>query len=403
MRFLTPFLIFFNLFKRTLFITFILVFITFVMITLIPIVINSYNYTLEKSLATKQPHIVVKFVDDKTAYSKKQQQKLESTIKTFIGTNKIDTINSFVESTTMVKFKSYGYNLSEYAGYTTIIGLSTYSYPIVYNFDDFTPVMLSEYGFKLTGIEMFDKFRTTKDTVFFNTTLYKSIYPLVTHEARFDLEVNSFGLVQSNVDFLGIVDDFFDKPILYMNINSLNKLLNLPVDHISGFMINIVDQKDLVLIKNQIKSYFDKQNIAVEVVTWREINKKQNDILNIFTQIGILLKIIILVLSTIAVTVYLYKSILVKQPNLRLLNILGLRLISIVNSVISSVILSAVVCAVYITHIVANTNIPKILKEDFSIDIGFYIYDVTVAYIFLVGVVVLIINNMFKQKYNIFK
>lgn len=396
--------IFLGLFKKSLINTMILVFITFVIITIIPIVVNGYNYTLEKSLATKQPHITVKYIDEKTVYDKKELLFIYNDLQKYTDEFKITQINAFVESRNFIKLKSYGNNLSEFDGYVDAIGFVPYSYPLCYDFDSFKPVMLSEYGFKLTGIEMFDELIKNEQTMFFNESLYNAVEPLVTYEARFDMGFKieeKYSNAKGN--FMGVVEDYFDKPIVYVNYKHLNKILKMKQNHISGYMINIDDQKQLDIIKNKIDNYFNKDKKIVVVTTWREINKKQNDILKIFTQIGVILKWIILILASFAVTIYLYESILTKQPQLRLLNILGLRLINIINVVITMVVFISATIATYLSHIFSQYIINEVLKEELKIEVGFYIYDVIFSYIFLVLMAVIIINSMFKQNYNIFK
>ncbi|MEA2050452.1 MAG: hypothetical protein U9O56_06965 [Campylobacterota bacterium] len=403
-QFFASFKIFLQLFKGSLFKMMLLVFVSFFIITIIPIIINSYNKSLENSLATKQPHLIIKYIDENKIFKQEKLLEIENNIQNILGIKNIDSINSFVKSSVAVKFKSYGYNLSEYNGYVDAIGLSSYRYPITYDFDTILPVMLSDYGFKLTGVEIFQRFKDEDNIMFFNETLYKSIQPLVTYEAKFDMSyfINE---TQSNHSgkFFGVVEDFFDKPIVYMDYKFLNKILGYDENHISGFMINIKDQKKLNILKKDLENFFNKDTKQVLVSSWRDINKKQNDIFKIFTEVGLFLKWIILILSTAAVSIYLYKTLLIKQPELRLLNILGLRLISIVNTTVAFITFITVLLSSFAAHSLMLYIYKNILFLDMQIDIGFYIYDIILSYTILVFFAVVIVNSLFKQNYNIFK
>lgn len=397
--------IFFSLFKNSLLVAMGLVFITFAIITIIPIVINSYNESLEKSLATKQPHIRVSYINEKQHFTQKELSNIEAQMMNSIGADDIKEINLYVQERLFVKFKCYGNNLSEYNGFVETIGLSKYHYPITYDFESFEPVMLSDYGFKITGLEMFEEFKNHKDTIFFNKSLYMSIQPLVTYEANFEMEyfLDSSDVTEVQGNFLGIVEDFFEKPIIYMDYQYLNEILGHESNHISGFMININDQNKLYEIKQKLELFFNYDEKKVIVSTWRELNKKQNDIFKIFTQVGAFLKWIILILAITAVSVYLYKSLLMKQPQLRLLNILGLRLVSIVNTTI--VLLSAftVTLASISVHFALPYFYNLILGIDLDVSIWFYLGDVLFSYLVLVSVVVIMVKSLFQQQYNIFK
>jgi len=404
-NFKASFAIFFSLFKNSLFVSMGLIIVTFWIITIIPIVINSYNDSLEKSLATKQPHITIEYLDDKQIFNQLELQKKESEIRNIVGISNIQAINSYVKSKVFVNLKSYGNNLSEYSGYIEAIGLSKFHYPITYDFSAFEPVMLSDYGFKISPLELFEEFRNHENTIFFNKSLYKSVVPLVTYEAHYDMKffLDDAKTSHAQGNFLAIVEDFFDRPIIYMDYQYLNKILNLEKNHITGFMINIQDQKKLLHIKEKLNIYFNKTKKTALVATWRELNKKQNDIFKIFTQVGKFLNWIILTLAVAAVTIYLYKSLLIKQPQLRLLNILGLRLVSIVNITIISLTALSVSFASLSVHLLLPYFYSSVLAEDLEVSISFYLFDILLSFAILTLVVTLMVQNLFKQKYNIFK
>ena len=397
--------IFFILFRKPLFVSTSIVFISFFIITTIPIIINSYNESLENSLATKQPHIIVNYFSEDKIFSNKELIDLEKEIVKNIGENKIKEINAYVKDKLFVNLKSYGNNLSEFSGYIDLIGITSNHFPICYDFDSFTPVMLDGYGFKITGIEMFEEFKNREETLFFNSSLYYSIQPKVTYEAVFEGEyyIHNQKIVNKKGSFLGIVEDFYSKPIIYMNSKYLNKILGYDKDHYSGLMINIRNQKELVKIKKALELFFNSDRREVSVSTWRELNKKQNDIFKIFTQVGEFLKWIILILATSAVSIYLYKSLLMKQPELRLLNILGLRLTYIVNITIMLSSLIAVILSTYLADNMMRYVYSSLLEENLRVDVSFYIKDILLSYTILFIVTLFIVNNLFKQKYNIFK
>jgi len=383
----------------------IIVFISFFIITIIPIIINSYNESLEKSLATKQPHIIVNYIDERREFSDSELLELQKRVIEKIGRDKIAQINAYVKATKFINLKSYGNNLSEFSGYIDIIGLTTNHYPICYDFESFTPVMLDGFGFKITGLEMFEEFRTSDKTLFFNSSLYHSISPLVTYQATFE---QGYHLGEGKISyakgrFLGIVEDFYEKPIIYMDSKNLNKILGNKQNHYSGLMININNQKELLEIKSELNLFFNSDKKRVTIATWRELNKKQNEIFKIFTQVGEFLKWIILILATSAVSIYLYKSLLMKQPELRLLNILGLRLTYIVNITIMITMALSVMLSAYLADRMMNYIYSSVLHQTSKVDISFYIQDILLSYTILFIVTLSIVNNLFKQKYNIFK
>jgi ABC-type lipoprotein release transport system permease subunit len=396
--------IFLSLFKNELLKVAVLVFLSFFIMTIIPIVINSYNKSLENSLATKQPHILVKFIDQYNNFTNDEISTLKEKIKVLFKGDDIKTINSYSKTKKFTKLKSYGYNLSEFNGYITIIGLPNEQYPLCYSFDDMVPVMLSDYGFKVTGLEIFDIFRKDNQTVFFNYTLYNSIKPLVTYEANFDFKFfDQQNTLESKANFMGIVEDFDENPIVYVANKKYNKMFGLKDGHIDGFMINIKDQKKLLDIQKTVEQFFNKNKKKVIVTNWKEINKKQNDIFKIFTQVFSILKLIIMILSTGATSIYLYKVILEKQPNLRLLNILGLRLVLIVDISVAfviglSVFISTILAEKFMGYIYQN-----IIIIDLKIDSSYYILDIFISYIILISFVIVLVNTLFKQNYNIFK
>jgi len=383
----------------------IIVFISFFVITIIPIIINSYNKSLEKSLATKQPHIIVNYIDERREFSDSELLKLEKSIIEEIGKDKITQINAYVKTTKFINLKSYGNNLSEFSGYIDVVGLTSNHYPICYNFESFTPVMLDGFGFKITGLEMFEEFRNSDETLFFNSSLYHSISPLVTYQATFEqgYHLGEKKISYAKGKFLGIVEDFYEKPIIYMDSKKLNKILGYNQNHYSGFMINIDNQKELLEIKSELNIFFNSDKREVTIATWRELNQKQNEIFKIFTQVGAFLKWIILILATSAVSIYLYKSLLMKQPELRLLNILGLRLTYIVNITIILTTALSVSLSAYLADRMMNYIYSSVLHQDFNVDISFYLQDILLSYTVLFIITLSIVNNLFKQKYNIFK
>jgi len=401
---LNSILIFINLFKKEFFWIFFLVFVSFVILTIIPIVINSYKQFLEDSLATKQPHITIEYIDQNKQYTPQQINQLEQQILDKFQ-NKIVSINSYVSNKAFVNLKSYGYNLSEFTGYVKFIGLPNNKYNLCYDFDNFVPVMLDEYGFKITGIEIFENFRQNSNNIFFNYALYNSIKPLVTYEAKFDISLKLHNDTKSynKANFLAIVQDFYNQPIIYSSISFVNQIFHQNKNHISGFMINIANQQDLYTIQQQLNNFFNSKTKQAIITNWKDSNKKQNDIFKIFTQVGNILKFIIFVLSTGATTIFLYKTILQKQPNLRILNMLGLRLVVVMDSAIALLIFVSVVSSSFVAHNLISYIYANILNLTLDISYKFYIYDIVVAYIVLVLFVVIIVNNIFKQKNSLFK
>lgn len=396
--------IFFWLFKKPIVALVFLIIASFMIIVSIPIVINDYNKSLEASLVSKQPHILVEYMSENYILPREEIQKISNKLLVTVGEEELETINAYVQEKIFVEFKKYGTNLSQYNGFVKAIGLSSATYPNVYDFSLFEPLMLDEYGFKITGLEMFEEFKNTKNTVFFNKSLYGAVEPLVTYEASFDMKYFLETKVhETNGNLFGVVEDFFTQPIIYMNMDFLNEILEKDSEHISGFMLNIKNQEKLETIKKQLENYFNKDKKIVIVRSWRDINKKQNNIFKIFTYVGKFLEWILLMLSVFAVTMFMYKSLLLKQPEFRLLNIIGLRLIKITN--ISFILVSAV--AVAMSVLLSYQFLPFLyqvfIHKSLDIKMNFYIYDLLGAYLFLVLVVLYMVNSLFNQKYNIFK
>ena len=127
-----------------------IVYLSFGIISAIPILIARYNSSLENSLSVRQPHLIVTYFDSNKRIDSKELKIIEDALD---AESEIVSFNTFVEKKLFVSLQSYGNNLSEYNGFVKIIAISTKRYNGCYYFDMFRPLQLEEYGFKLTGID----------------------------------------------------------------------------------------------------------------------------------------------------------------------------------------------------------------------------------------------------------
>jgi len=307
----------FKLLNKSFINIFLISIVVFFSISLISIAIYKYNTFLQTSFAKKQPHIVLRYINDNMNVN---IQKEISRIKNILK-NDLKNINSFTTTTKYIKLQK---GLGAFRGKVKIIGLGLDEYPITYDFNKIDIRLLEDYNIRLTGIEVFYIFK--KKYVLFNQALQKSFLDFAPSvSTNYGLFINRHKL--DNITFIGVLDDMKDTPILFMSRRYFNKLFKFSKNHVNGFYINIKNQDklkdDIRLLSMAFKN--------AQILSWRDINQKQNKILNVFSFIGNLIQIILLILGIVAILVVFINGIVTKSRQIKVLNILGARLLLKIN------------------------------------------------------------------------
>jgi len=315
--------IIFKLLKKSFLIVFFITFFVFFIIVFLSFSIIKYHNYLENSFSNKQNHITITYIKNQ---NKDDIYKIQKLLQ-----DNLVSYNTFSQTIQTITLKRGAFY---YRGRVKIVGLGVDVYPITYNFNNLDIRLDDMYNIRPSGIELFEEFRNSNVEVF-NKTLHKSFF----NNAPSTLTTYKLNINDKKVDinFGAIVDDMKDELILFMNIKKLNKLLNHNPNYIDGFYLNI---------KNPLESYKIKQILLknfnnIYVSTWQEENPKQNHILLVFSKITRLIQFIIAVLGISVIIVIFMNQFIKKQPQLRILNILGMNLNLYINMVLAFIIFSA--------------------------------------------------------------
>ena len=330
----------FKLLKKSFLVIFIINFLIFLVLGGINIAISTYDNYLKSSFATKQHHITLKFIDENKSVNIMEEIKKISSIK------EIKTLNSFVQKEYFIKLQR---GLATFRGKVEIIGLGFEKYPITYDFNMIDTRSLSDLKIKLTGIELFYLMRNN-NFVIFNKTLQRAFLEhLPSTSTKYGLFFNEFNKV-GNVVFVGVLNDLRDKSVLFMNKNLFNNIFHYEPNHINGFFINVYFQKNLNNVVKKLKQLYPNE----QIFTWRDENIKQNSILIIFSKVAKIIEVLLLFLAFVAIIVVLFNEIIKKQPQIRILNILGIRLIKYVNMVLFIIMLMSGILGVLCSKFISN-------------------------------------------------
>jgi len=361
----------FKLFKISFVIIFITSFIVFFIIDIISINITSYNNYLKTTFASKQHHITIRFF--KSVDAKETAKKIVDILKT-----QLTAYNSFVEADVDVLIKK---GLREYRGKIKIVGLATDHYPITYNFNNLDIRLLPYFEIRPTGIELFEMFRNSQVEIF-NQVLQKSFYqnlPSTFTTYKLKLKTN-----QTFIQFGAVLDDMKEIPILFMNQKKLNKLLHNPIGYIDGFYINIKNPEKTQLIKKLLQHHFK----TAQITTWQEDNPKVNNILIVFSKLGRIIQLIIGILGIMAIVVIFVNEMVKKQPQLRLLHILGMNLKKSFHIALFTIILFSQLLAFLISYFFIAKEIDSLM----------------IIYSIIIPILILLLNNYFLSiKQNILR
>jgi len=291
--------------------------IIFFTLSLISMAIYKYDTYLKNSFAKKQPHIILKYIDENFSTNIDNEiYKIKKTLK-----SELVSLNSFVEKEKFVKLQK---GLAIFRGKIKIVGLGLEEYPITYDFNRIDMRLIDDYNIRLTGIELFYMFKN--GVVVFNRTLQKSFLdsaPSVS--TKYAMFIDNKRV--ANVEFMGILDDLSETATLFMSRNYFNKIFHYDKNHLNGFYINIKHQK---FLNNSIK-LLKKEFPKAEIISWRDINKKQDTILTLFSSIAKFIEIILIILGLITLLVVFINGVITKRKQIRMLHILGVKFYQKIN------------------------------------------------------------------------
>ena len=344
------------IFKRLFFVSsiniFLISFISFFIAFLILKLNDIYKKSLDNSLASKQPHIEMRYKSIEKTLSQKEILKITKKIK---KDKNIESCNAFSDGEIILKLFSYR-NLSATSAFGEINLIGVYpSIPISYSLQEAKLYSLDFEDTTPTYKEFLYKFVENENLALINKTLSKMLSSPINSATIFDVTsfMNRKELAKEKIEVAGSFIDFNQKASIILNYKKANRLLNFPENRFSGFIIKVKELEKLNYSATLLKKKFPDMKIS----TWIEKNQKQKNIYLIFSYVSMIVGVIILTLSILLSLLILYKTFIKKLNQIIILKKIGYNLqnriiiyLSIVNTL--SFILSIVMinfCIKYVT------------------------------------------------------
>jgi ABC-type lipoprotein release transport system permease subunit len=351
----------FKIFKRLFFVPsiniFLISFVSFYIAFAILTLNNIYKKSLDNSLASKQPHIEMRYKSIEKVLSLQEISQITNKIK---KSKNIESCNAFTDGKMILKLFSYR-NLSTTSalGNIRVIGLYP-SIPFSYSLEEAKLYSMDFEDTEPTYKEFLYKFLQNKNLALINQTLFNMLSNPINSTTNFDITsfLNNKKVTTIKTNVVGTFIDFSEKPTIILYYIQANKLLNFPELRVSGFMIKV---KNLDKLNSSVK-FLKKEFPNLKITTWLDKNKKQNNIYSIFSVISMMVGFIILTLSILISLLILYRTFIKKLNQIIILQKIGYDLrnkiiiyLSIINTL--SFILSVVFLNISIKYIANYFNI----------------------------------------------
>jgi len=295
-------------------ISFIAFFISFLILKLNDI----YKKSLDNSLASKQPHIEMRYKSIEKILSQKEINKIIKKIK---EDKNIQSCNAFSDGEMIIKLFSYR-NLSTTSAFGTIKLIGIYpSIPISYSLEDAKLYSLDFEDTTPTFKEFLYKFSQNDNLALINKTLSKMLSNPINSATNFDVTsfMNEKKLSKTEIEVAGSFIDFSQKASIILNYKKANRLLNFPQNRFSGFIIKVKNLEKLNRSTLLLKKKFPNMKIS----TWIEKNQKQKNIYLIFSYVSVIVGVVILTLSILLSLLILYKTFIKKLNQIIILKKIG--------------------------------------------------------------------------------
>jgi ABC-type lipoprotein release transport system permease subunit len=310
------------MFKRLFFISsiniFIISFISFYISFLILNLNDIYKKSLDNSLASKQPHIEMRYKSIEKTLSQKEIKEITKKIK---QDNNIQSCNAFSDGEIIIKLFSYR-NISSTSAFGTINLIGLYpSIPFSYYLEEAKLYSLDFEDTTPTYKEFLYKFSQNKDLALINKTVSKMLSNPINSATNFDITsfLNTTELSSTKITVAGSFLDFSQKATIILNYKKANKLLNFPETRVSGFIIKVKNLEILNTSTLLLKQNFQNMKIS----TWIDKNRKQKNIYIIFSYVSMIVGTIILTLSILLSLLIFYKTFIKKLNQIIILKKIG--------------------------------------------------------------------------------
>jgi len=380
----------FKLFKNSFFFTGTLFFVALVTVLTIISLKDAYQLNLNKEFTSKQPHIKISFVNDKTIKNQKQiQQEIKYIYK---QSNLISAITPFSSGNKF--FMVFGMKLGGnafYNGNIEIIGLGKED--MVYDFFSSKFVNRGEFQLPYTPLEFLYNFQTKDNIMIFNKSLFSSFFPVLESVEKVSFENKN---KKYSAKLAGIFNDYDTQPKIYTSIQFANKLLNKNPNEINGYYLNAKSLEDIDKLTKILKSKLDKTKYNVS--SWLEERAKQKMMFYIFNSLSSLIVFIILVLCILFILLLLYNAIVKKSYQLSVLYTIGYYLKKeIFISIFSMMTLFSALALFTISKVAYKLANMLHLKLSNSFLYDSLSYTLFIDFIFIVLIYILI-DNAYKLK-----
>ena len=310
------------IFKRLFFISsiniFFISFISFFISFLILDLNNIYKKSMDNSLASKQPHIEMRYKSIEKTLSIKEISQISNKIK---EDPNIESCNAFTDGEMLTKlFSIRNFSVTSAFGTMHLIGIYP-SIPLSYSFEESKIYPTDFEDSTPTYKEFLYKFLNNENFALINKTTSKMLSIPISSSTNFDITTffNRKKLSSDKIQVIGIFLDFSQESNVILNYKKANKLMNFPQNRVSGFIIKVKNLDKLNKSTLILKHKFPKMQIE----TWIDKNKRQKNIYMIFSYISMIVSIIILTLSILLSLLILYKTFIKKLNQIIILKKIG--------------------------------------------------------------------------------
>lgn len=343
-------------------------FILFIFVTVcifsVLLVIDSYDFQLQKRFASKQPHFTLTLDNSGDDWAKfKQSGALIKLKQKLLNQNNILAVSEFIKVTKWLRLKAATSQISGFekthefdkfsTGNVTLIGIER-EIPSVIPLTNLNYYDSGPYKFKITNLEYGADWLLNPRLILPNATLDASFYTPITQQVSVKMDG-----VHDTSQIKAFVTDYSDESILYLGIDEISAWLGLHDIKETGLYVRIEDSRNLEQIHNDMVSMLSATGQSWSISTWLEDKSKQKTILLMTKLLGYSLIIVLLIMLSLVLLLNQSNVFINKAKSLKILYMTGylltvpLAITSFVASVMG-VILAYFIVSVWIAPFVSS-------------------------------------------------
>lgn len=252
-----------------------------------------------------------------------QRQKVVLKIVETLGKENIKSITPYVKAKLDLSLEVYAsINSPKIEGSFEIVGQYP-SYPLAFSFRDAT-YFDKEYE-PTTYKEFLHDYDSLENMIVVNSIVNKGFAPQVSanrNEGIVTLYSSNSKINQMKFVIGAYLRDYKKEATIYTSANFLNSLQNSSSSRVNGFAINLHsnDIAYLNLAKERLNILFEKD---YQTLTWLDKNKKQYDLINLYEMLSNMIQALILIATSSAILLLIFRTLLSIQPQIRSLYLMG--------------------------------------------------------------------------------